>query len=145
MKRERDDIEDILATAAEKVLKHQVNANAEVMNATVAIGNLSALRQEVTMHFRRINRIDKKKKQTLLHVCCREGFFEPVDFMLNPDNHPKRDNVPVDLKPGTQTAQPAVALFHSAAYDHGDAGAACCGHLPARTRRVRPYDPRGPW
>ena len=50
------------------------------------------------MHFRRINRIDKKKKQTLLHVCCREGFFEAVDFMLNPDNHPKRDNVQVDLE-----------------------------------------------
>ena len=103
-------LEDVLETAGEKdVMKHQVTASADVLQASVAVGNLKALKEEVTMHFRRINRIDKHKN-SLLHICCREGFYEAVDFMLNKDNHPSRDKNVVDIETPNGSARTPLLL-----------------------------------
>ena len=112
MKKDRDELEDVLETAGEKdVMKHQVTASADVLQASVAVGNLKALKEEVTMHFRRINRLDKHKN-SLLHICCREGFYDAVDFMLNKDNHPSRDKNEVDIEtPNGSSRTPLLLCF----------------------------------
>ena len=97
LKKERDALEEVLATAKERgQLDHQVSAKANALQAACSVGNYGIIKTEVNAHFRRINRIDDNH-DTLLHVCCREGFFKGVDFMLNPFNHPPSDDHGIDV------------------------------------------------
>ena len=54
----------------------------------VACGNMKKLRDLVIQEFKNINNSypDKWDEETALHIACREGYFDMVEFMINPKN-----------------------------------------------------------
>ena len=55
---------------------------------SIASGNMRTVREQVIGHFGTINRpfTAHWDGDTILHIACREGFYDMVEFMFNPKN-----------------------------------------------------------
>ena len=89
-------IENIKST--EKIAPGAVGRLEKVANA-IQQGNMRELRNQVVGNFKAINRQFKQTLggNSLLHLMCQEGYYEMLEFLFNPVNHPERDHVPLEV------------------------------------------------
>jgi len=84
--------------SAEKISPGIVGRLEKVANA-IQQGNMRELRNQVVGNFKAINRPFKQTLggNSMLHLMCQEGFYEMLEFLFNPVNHPERDDVPLEV------------------------------------------------
>jgi len=89
-------IDNIKAT--EKIAPGAVGRLEKVANS-IQQGNMRELRSQVIGNFRAINRPFKQTLggNSMMHLMCQEGYFEMLEFLFNPTNHPERDHVPLEV------------------------------------------------
>jgi ankyrin repeat protein len=112
-------VADIERTAHELGKHHKRQAReSKMVKAARAIqaGDMHAVREAVVVNYKNINRqyIETHGGDTLLHMVCREGYYDMVAFIENPKNHSEFDDTPLLINTRNENGRTPIMLCFTA-------------------------------
>lgn len=119
-------VADIERTAHELGKYHKRQAReSKMVKAARAIqgGDMRVLREQIVINFKNINRkfLETHGGDTLLHMVCREGYYDMVAFIENPKNHSEFDDTQLMVNIRNENGRTPIMLCFTAP------SATCCG------------------